>query len=182
MIVVSDTTPLNYLVLIESDQVLPAFFGRVYAPFCGSQRAFAPQDSGSGSSVGGGPSRLAHRPGPGAVWYLPGWARRGGGYRDALEIKAERVLIDDRDASREAVRSGLNVVGTLNILEEAAKRSLLDIEQKTKELKQTNFRASGKLYEAVLERVEKQIDRGAEGPRARWELNWPECPRAACWQ
>jgi hypothetical protein len=32
MIVVSDTTPLNYLVLIDSDHLLPAIFGSVYAP------------------------------------------------------------------------------------------------------------------------------------------------------
>jgi predicted nucleic acid-binding protein len=32
MIVVSDTTPLNNLILIDSAQVLPALFGRVYAP------------------------------------------------------------------------------------------------------------------------------------------------------
>jgi hypothetical protein len=29
MIVVSDTSPLNYLILIESVHVLPAIFGRV---------------------------------------------------------------------------------------------------------------------------------------------------------
>jgi predicted nucleic acid-binding protein len=32
MIVVSDTSPLNYLILTEATQVLPALFGRVYAP------------------------------------------------------------------------------------------------------------------------------------------------------
>jgi len=32
MIVVSDTTPLNYLILIDSAHVLPAIFGQVYAP------------------------------------------------------------------------------------------------------------------------------------------------------
>ena len=32
MIVVSDTTPLNYLILIDSVHVLTALFGRVYAP------------------------------------------------------------------------------------------------------------------------------------------------------
>jgi hypothetical protein len=32
MIVVSDTTPLNYLILIDSISVLPALFGRLYAP------------------------------------------------------------------------------------------------------------------------------------------------------
>jgi predicted nucleic acid-binding protein len=32
MIVVSDTTPLNYLVLIGADHVLPSLFGRVVVP------------------------------------------------------------------------------------------------------------------------------------------------------
>ena len=32
MIVVSDTSPLNYLILTESVHVLPAILGRVYAP------------------------------------------------------------------------------------------------------------------------------------------------------
>jgi hypothetical protein len=32
MIVVSDTSPLNYLILTESVQVLVAIFGRMYAP------------------------------------------------------------------------------------------------------------------------------------------------------
>ena len=32
MIVVSDTSPLNYLVLIEEVEVLPAIFGRVVVP------------------------------------------------------------------------------------------------------------------------------------------------------
>ena len=32
MIVVSDTTPLNYLILTETVHVLSAIFGRVYAP------------------------------------------------------------------------------------------------------------------------------------------------------
>ena len=32
MIVVSDTTPLNYLILIDAADVLPKLFGQVYAP------------------------------------------------------------------------------------------------------------------------------------------------------
>ena len=48
------------------------------------------------------------------------------------------------------------MVGTLGILEEAAKRGLIDIEQTTQELKETNFRASERLYQTVLERVREQ--------------------------
>ena len=91
---------------------------------------------------------------------------------NAPELKAERVLIDDRDASREAVRIGLNVVGTLGILEEAANRRLLDIEKKITELKETNFRASDKLYQTVLERVKEQMTKEQERP----EHDGPEVP------
>jgi predicted nucleic acid-binding protein len=48
------------------------------------------------------------------------------------------------------------VVGTLGILEEAAKRGIIDIEQETKKLKVTNFRASDQLYQTILERVSQQ--------------------------
>jgi len=47
------------------------------------------------------------------------------------------------------------VVGTLGVLEEAAKRGLIDIEQKFKDLKGTTFRASEKLYQSVRDRVRK---------------------------
>ncbi len=32
MIVVSDTSPLNYLILVDCIDVLPELFGQVYAP------------------------------------------------------------------------------------------------------------------------------------------------------
>ncbi len=156
MIVVSDTTPLNYLILTEAIHVLPAIFGRVYAPPAVIEE-------------------LSHRRSPEAVrtWASspPEWltvqepthagtSKLGRGETAtislALELKADRVLIDDRDGSRQATRSGLKVVGTLGILEEAAKRGIINIEQKTKELKETNFRASDNLYQTVLERVSQQ--------------------------
>jgi predicted nucleic acid-binding protein len=143
MIVVSDTTPLNYLILIDSAHVLPAIFGRVYAP----------------SAV---IKELSHRRSPEAVrtWASspPAWLtiqdpthtdpslKLGVGETAALSLacglKADRILIDERDGSREAIRSGLTVVGTLG-----------DIEQKIKELKATTFRASEDLYRSVWERV-----------------------------
>ena len=43
MIVVSDTTPLNYLILIEAAQVLPELFGRVYAPTAVIQELLDPR-------------------------------------------------------------------------------------------------------------------------------------------
>jgi len=129
MIVVSDTTPLNYLILIESVHVLPALFGRVYAP----------------SAV---IHELAHPRSPEPVrrWTdsLPEWLtvqeptriepslRLGSGEAAAIalaeELKADWVLVDERKGSREAERRGFRVAGTLGIIEEAGARNLLDYE------------------------------------------------------
>jgi predicted nucleic acid-binding protein len=156
MIVVSDTTPIHYLVLIGATHLLPGIFGRVFTP----------------SAVIG---ELLHPRAPEEVriWAnnLPGWltiqdptrtipSKLGAGESAAislaLELKADRILIDDRDGSRIATRNGLNVAGTLAILEEAAKRGLIGIEEKLTELKKSNFRASEALYQAVVGRVREQ--------------------------
>jgi len=165
MIVVSNTTPLNYLILIESAHVLPALFGRVYAPSAVLKELSHPKTPEAVRAWASNPPAWLIVQDPAQIGPSKLGLGEAAAIALALELKAERVLIDDRDASRQAVRSGLNVVGTLNILEEAAKRSLLDIEQKTKELKQTNFRASDKLYEAVLKRVKEQMTEKQEGPK-----------------
>jgi hypothetical protein len=51
MIVVSDTTPLNYLILIEAAQVLPALFGRVYPPGGSALRGFFDRTRKRGNST-----------------------------------------------------------------------------------------------------------------------------------
>ena len=95
MIVVSDSSPLNYLVLIQHEQILPALFGRVIAP-------------------GGVLTELGHPNSPAAVrdWAQspPVWLeirsptginpeiKLGPGESEALslalELKADAVLID----------------------------------------------------------------------------------------
>lgn len=130
MIVVSDTTPLNYLILTESVHVLPAIFGRVYVP----------------SAV---MSELSHARSPEPVRAFaaspPEWltvqdprrtdpaSKLGCGESAAIalaeELNADWVLMDERKGSREAQNRGLRVVGTLTILEEAGATRLLDYER-----------------------------------------------------
>ena len=130
MIVVSDTTPLNYLILLDATHVLPALFGRVYAP----------------SAV---IRELAHPRSPEPVrrWTdsLPEWLtiqeptridpslRLGPGEAAAIalaeELKADWVLLDERKGSRKAESRGLRVAGTLTIIEEAGSRNLLDYDE-----------------------------------------------------
>ena len=59
MIVVSDTSPLNYLVLIEEVEVLPAIFGRVVVPPAVVEELQAPGSAGCRQGLDCGPSELA---------------------------------------------------------------------------------------------------------------------------
>ncbi len=68
------------------------------------------------------------------------------------EINADLILIDDRKARRIAIERGLNVAGTINILESASKRNLIDIEKAFKDLEQTNFRIAPKILKKILDR------------------------------
>jgi predicted nucleic acid-binding protein len=155
VIVVSDTTPLNYLILTATVHVLPAIFGRVYAP----------------SAVLG---ELSHARSPEAVRAFaaspPEWLtvqdplqvvptlKLGGGETAAIalaeELRADWVLLDERKGSRVAQGRGLRVAGTLTILEEAGARGLLDYEETRDRLvNQTTFYAT----EEVLRESERRF-------------------------
>ena len=120
MIVVSDTTPLNYLILTETVHVLPAIFGRVYAPSAVIKELLHPRSPQAVGTWASSPPEWLTVQDP---TYTGAWKlgrRETAAISLALELKADRALIDDRDGSRQATRSGLKVVGTLGILEEAA--------------------------------------------------------------
>ena len=150
MIVVSDTSPLNYLVLIEEVEVLPAIFGRVVVPPAVVEELQAP---GAPDAVKAGiaahPSWLEVRnpESSGARLTL------GRGEPEAICIASELsalCLIDDRKARREAERMGVRVTGLLGILAEARDRGLIDAEVIVERLTMTSFRASRNLIAAVL--------------------------------
>lgn len=167
MIVVSDTTPLNYLVLIDSVHVLPAIFGQVYAPpavLAELKRSRRPELEPVRRWADAPPEWLIIKEPSEIDRTLP--AKLGDGEAQAIslakEIGADKTLIDDSDARKAAEERRLEVVGTLGILEDAAARGLIDIEPKIEELKATTFRASEKLYRSVVERVRQR--RSAQEP------------------
>jgi predicted nucleic acid-binding protein len=159
MIVVADSSPLRYLLLIESIQVLPHLYGRVYVP----------------------PAVLselsqAHTPEPVRQWLLhrPGWLdvrapaeapselapmvalRLGAGEIEAIalaeELKADVFVVDDWAARREAERRNLTTQGTLGLLSLASERGLIDLAETIARLRTTNFRASERLLQFMLDR------------------------------
>jgi predicted nucleic acid-binding protein len=70
----------------------------------------------------------------------------------AKELNADLILIDDRKARLAAIERGLTVAGTLNILELASIKNLLELSEVFDKLKNTNFRVSQILLDEALER------------------------------
>jgi predicted nucleic acid-binding protein len=155
MIVIADTTPLNYLVLIDQSNLLPRLYGRVLIPQAVYEEF---QAEGAPASVRDWathhPAWLEVRPA-----LLPlgiGLDPLDPGEREAIalavELKADLLILDDRDARLEATRRNLMVIGTLRVLEDAAELGLIDLPHAIERLQQTTFRASAKLFQAMLDR------------------------------
>jgi predicted nucleic acid-binding protein len=152
MIVVADTTPLRYLVVIEREHLLPALYGRVLIP------PAVAEELNHKSTPDVVRAWLASRPN----WLeirqpmhaLPHEVDLDQGEREAIaldeELAADLLLIDEWDARLEAERRHLRVVGTLRVLADGAIRGLADLEESFNRLQDTNFRVSPELQESVL--------------------------------
>ena len=156
MIVIADSGPLRYLVVIEQVHLLPQLYGRIVIP-------------------PGVVHELTQAATPQSVrlWMkqLPEWVKvispqeplpefpalLGTGEREAialaLELTADVLLADDEAARIEARRRSIPVQGTLGVLDVAAEHSLLaDLPSVLQRLRNTNFRASQKLFDSLMER------------------------------
>ena len=128
MIIVADTSPLNYLLLIREIELLPSLFGQVIIPHAVWAELHAP---GTPDVVrewaNSAPSWLEIRS---ASFIDPG-IKLGVGEVEAIclasELQADQLLVDDRKARKIALARGLMVAGTLNILEAAALREMVDL-------------------------------------------------------
>ena len=152
-IVVSDTSPLHYLILCGAQSVLPSLFLKVVIPPTVFRELQQPNT-------------------PPAVreWAdaLPPWVAVqtpkslnlvldvDAGELEAIclaqEIKAAALLIDDRAGRNAAMRCGLAVIGTIGLLEQAAARGLLELPPTVERLRQTNARLDPDLIRGALER------------------------------
>lgn len=152
-VVVSDTSPLHYLILCGADTVLPRLFNLVVIPPTVFRELQQPNT----------PPLVRE-------WArsLPAWATVqapktlsltldvDAGELEAIclaqEIKADAVLMDDRAGRNAAIHCGLAVIGTIGLLEHAAARGLLELPQAVERLRQTNARLDPELILAALER------------------------------
>jgi len=153
-VIVSDATPLNYLVEIGAADVLPQLYGRVIIP--PAVRA-----------------ELNHAKTPKAVreWLSksPAWLEEiapsiippaaltelDAGEMEAITLAlqscADLLLIDERDGTAAARGLGLRTTGTLGVLDLAASRGLIDLRVMFARLQETTFRGPTKLMAQLLE-------------------------------
>jgi predicted nucleic acid-binding protein len=155
MIVVADTSPLNYLVLIDEIGLLPTLFGQVVVPETVLSELKHPK----------APSKVRqwfNRP---PAWLTghaaisisnPALMRLDRGEREAiqlaLDLGVDTVLIDEAEGRQLAEAFHLEVRGTLGILERGARLGKVDCRQVLRKLEQTNFRLSRTVREAFLRR------------------------------
>ncbi|MCC6778465.1 MAG: DUF3368 domain-containing protein [Hyphomicrobiales bacterium] len=153
-LIVADTSPLNYLVLIGQIEILPALFEKVLVPeivrdelrhdeapevvrrwieIPHSWLEIIPVDQ-----TGEDPDLRQLDDGERAAILL------------AMRMRADLLLMDDRDGVLVARRRGFAVTGTLGILDLAATRGLIRLDQAIERLRHTSFRCHPDVLNALL--------------------------------
>lgn len=153
MIVVSDTTPVNYLVLINQVHLLKELYGSLVLPQAVHEEM---QREGTPEKVRAWAAQLPEWAEVRAAASIDSALKLGAGEREAIalaeEVDADLLLVDDGKARREARRRGLVITGTLAVLAAAAERELVDLTEAIVALRQTTFRAPAALIEELLGR------------------------------
>lgn len=155
MIVVADTTPLHYLILIHEANLLPVLFEHVLLPLAAFEEL---QHTRTPPKVR---EWMAHPP----TWFevrtvaaitSPALMSLDPGEREAIQLALDlgisTVLMDEAEGRQVAQALHLEVRGTLGILERAAKLGKVDLRLALSALQQTSFRMSPALRTAFLKR------------------------------
>ena len=157
MIVVADTSPLNYLIQIGCDDLLPQLYGRIIVPPAVMQEL---GDPGAPTVVR---TWMLHVP----IWIdiLPitsspdaALAYLDLGEREAIQLAQEQhadlLLIDERKGRLEAKRRGFITTGTLGVLLSAGELELMDPKVAYRRLLvETTFRTSANLEAQFMEKL-----------------------------
>lgn len=165
MIVIADTSPLNYFILLSHVEALRNLYGRVIIPQAVADELNSPKS-----------------PKPVREWVrsLPGWlevrqvtvpsdsglAKLDEGEREAIllaeELRADALILDERAGRREAERRKIRVIGTIRVLDDAAEAGLLDLPAALQQLQNLGFYLDQTPMEFLLARHAERERRKAE--------------------
>lgn len=155
MIVVSDTSPILYLLLIEQIELLPNLYQRIIIP---DVVQFEMQNPGAPlilqTWITNPPNWLEIHPTPNLT--STALQRLDPGEQAAIllaqSLKANLLIVDDLAARKAAQQLGITITGILGILGEATKLGWIDFPKTLDRLLQeTNFRASPTLIQDLLD-------------------------------
>jgi predicted nucleic acid-binding protein len=154
MIVVSDTTPLNYLVLINSVGVLPQLFDEIYAPTAVLRELTDPRTPDVVRLWAQSPPPWLRVVDP--ALRLSSTKSLDAGEADAISLAKELgitdILMDEYRGRKIALAEGLFVLPTLAVLERAAEQRFLELRPTLEALQRTTYRVRPELIQAALER------------------------------
>ncbi|WP_089727988.1 hypothetical protein [Candidatus Thiosymbion oneisti] len=157
MIVVSDTSVLCYLAILDLADILKRRFERVSIPREVVTEAMFPRAPAPLQALLQSlPDWLIVESAP--PLDLPALDRLDRGEAAAIRLaihqRADFVLMDERLGRCVAEQVGLRVVGTLGLIADAAEREWLDFDVAIKQLlSKTNFRVSTKVVAEVRQRI-----------------------------
>jgi predicted nucleic acid-binding protein len=164
MIVVCDMGPLQYLVLLGAENVLPQLFTRVLTPPVVLVEMSRPKAPEPVRRWAGYPPQWLEVKQPVHIEDIPALGQkgtRGDGDRAVISLAREEgadfVIMDDLRARREAKKRGCEPLWMLEVLDEAAERGLIDdVSEKLEQLeRQTNFYVGDKAR-AVIEAMKQR--------------------------
>ena len=163
MIVVADTSPINYLVLIGHIEVLPYFYGRILIPpSVWDELLDVHTPEIVRFWVAHAPAWLEVHPLIGVPDPSLNFLDRGESEAIALaeELHADRLIADETLARIEAVRRKLSVIGTLGVLRNAARSGLLNLPEALLKLQTTSFYVAPELIRSLLAEDAERLKSG----------------------
>ena len=155
-LVIADTSPIHYLILIGHVDILPRLFERVVLPSAVLAELSHPLAPASVQRwVAAVPIWLEVEESP--TFTLSPGIHKGEAAAIALAaaLRADLLLMDDRNGVIAAEKLGLTVTGTLGVLDLAAQRGLIDFAGAAMALELTTFRMPLALLEALLNKHRK---------------------------
>ena len=159
-LVIADTGPINYLILIGDIEILPALFEKVILPLAVKDE-LANQDTPLivRNWIAAAPPWIELRH-TSLVLTDAAIADLGAGETEAIalatELNADLLLMDDRRGVAVAVQKGLVVTGTMGLLARAASKGIIDLAEAFDRLKRTNFRYRQETMDNLLTEVRKE--------------------------
>lgn len=156
MIVVADTSPINYLILIDQIAIIETLYGRILIPHAVHEELLSLKAPSNVRAWAKDPPHWLEILSPSTGLHPP-VARLDRGETEAIalaeELHADWLLIDETAGRNEAARRGLQTIGTLGILREGHQAGLLNLPTAIDRLTAAGFRVHPSLVQLLLDSV-----------------------------